>query len=297
MTTKAKAEEAEADYMSIERWIAEDDPNDTTGGIKVLGWAADEAESAPASGEVLVRLAEYEALERDFSTAMKVDTLDGALFAIQRHVLKVSKTGTATVESRREGARGYSYKFQEFDKILEEVTPLLTRYGLLWKTKTGQDEQGRPVILWSMTHIKSGQKEEGIQPLMLAAQSGNPQDLGKALTYGRRYALVTYLNIASTESDADGTVARSQGGGSQTGVRRITKSRAEEIYERTKRAGVTDKLQLAATHINGGEDVGACGTKAGAVKALQKLNAQQGEQLDSWLARKEQEALGMGEQS
>jgi hypothetical protein len=62
----------------------------------------------------------------------------------------------------------------------------------------------RITIVTKLIH-KSGQYFESELPLK--PTSDTPQQLGSAITYGRRYALAAMLNIASSEEDDDGNSA------------------------------------------------------------------------------------------
>lgn len=64
---------------------------------------------------------------------------------------------------------------------------------------------------------------------------------------------------------------------------------ATQLYTEADRIGVTDKLQLAATHVHG-EDVGACDSREAAIVSLCKLTVDQAERLSAWLLKKAEEA-------
>jgi hypothetical protein len=215
-------------------------------------------------------------------------TLTEALMQWQGEAHQVSKDAEADTGK-------YKYKYLTLDKLLEEVLPKLTELGLLWQTSPAANEQGVPILRYSLTFVATEGQISGTFPLMVKP-GATPQDLGGALTYARRYALVTVLNIG--QPDDDGRVDRAPGGagGSQTGVRRLTKAKAEQLVTKADQLPKEQRglLQMAATHAHGGEDVGACDTKANAVKALQRLNAEEGEKVANWIAKKSAEALGVG---
>jgi hypothetical protein len=90
-------------------------------------------------------------------------------------------------------------------KLLEVVCPVLTSKGvLLTQTPTTVGGDGGPGLWTSLTHLESGTSVDGKVPLML--EKNNPQGLGSAITYLRRYALMSMLNLVADEDD-DGVAA------------------------------------------------------------------------------------------
>ena len=88
------------------------------------------------------------------------------------------------------------------------VIPRLNALGLIWKTKpTLRDEDPKFVLSYVLKHVPSGECEEGFYPLKLA---DNPQHLGSAITYARRYALLCVTGIVSDDEDDDGQAATGQ---------------------------------------------------------------------------------------
>jgi hypothetical protein len=96
-------------------------------------------------------------------------------------------------------------KFTGLDTIVEKVGPLLVKHRLVWITKPGRDELG-PYLEYRLVHVDSGDGLIGRMPLLLSKDDS--QGLGSALTYARRYALVSVLNLVADEDD-DGNSASS----------------------------------------------------------------------------------------
>lgn len=149
-----------------------------------------------------------------------------ALLAVQGELPKIVKDATAKIDSRREGAQSFTYKFASLEGVNEEVVPILTRHDLVWTTKPCRDEQGDPALAYKLVHAPTGDAEGGVMPLMLMAK--DPKGHGSAITYARRYALLAVLNIATTDDDggaagrAEGRVVRSNGRASSANGRQVT---------------------------------------------------------------------------
>jgi hypothetical protein len=89
-------------------------------------------------------------------------------------------------------------KFTGLDTIVETVGPILSKHGLVWITKPGQGDNG-PTLEYRLVHVETGEGETGTMPLLLT--KADSQGLGSALTYARRYALCSVLNLVSDDDD------------------------------------------------------------------------------------------------
>ncbi len=97
----------------------------------------------------------------------------------------------------------FGSRFVSLGRLIAKVRPVLNRHGIAVVQMPAQDEQGRPVLVTRLVHA-SGEVMESTMPLMLA--KNDPQSLGSALTYAKRYALAAALAIADQEDD-DGNAA------------------------------------------------------------------------------------------
>jgi hypothetical protein len=129
------------------------------------------------------------------------DSLAAALALVQSKLPDVSKTKTATVQTRAGGS--YSYAYADLAAISRQVLPLLGDAGLCWLTKPTLTDDSRLVLVYALVH-RSGEREEGSYPL---PQSGSPQELGSAITYARRYCLCAVVGVAAEQDDDDGRAA------------------------------------------------------------------------------------------
>ena len=112
-----------------------------------------------------------------------------ALAALQAEVPKLPKDKTNP---------HFHSKFTGLDTIVDAVGPLLAKHGFIWSTLPGRDELG-PYLEYRLVHVESGEHEIGRMPLLLAKE--DMQGLGSALTYARRYAISSVLNLVSDEDD------------------------------------------------------------------------------------------------
>lgn len=219
-------------------------------------------------------------------SASQPQTLAEALLDVQRRAPKVVKDATADVPTKTGGK--YKYTYTTLGKLLETIRPILTDLKLLWTAWPSISPDGKPALDYELEHVPSKEKRKGQMLLMLPANAG-PQDQGGGLSYARRYALINALNLAP-DKDEDGAMPGGEQAARGAQARKITKAKAGELWESAMLAGVTDRLQPAASHVLGA-NVGDCTTKEAAEKALVKLNTQQGAKLAEWISKKAAEAL------
>lgn len=98
----------------------------------------------------------------------------------------------------------YKSKYADLDTILDAVNPALLANGILVVQVT-EILDGKPVLVTKLIH-ESGQSIEGCYPL---PEISDPQKLGSAITYARRYALCAILNITADDDD-DANIASTQ---------------------------------------------------------------------------------------
>jgi hypothetical protein len=118
-----------------------------------------------------------------------------ALAAVQQDLPVISKEQTADTGT-------YSYEYADLTAISKPLLKLLGEHGLSFLAKpTLQD--GAFVLAYSLLHT-SGEREDGLYPLPMG---GNPQSIGSAISYGRRYCLCAVTGVARGGSDDDGVAA------------------------------------------------------------------------------------------
>lgn len=97
-------------------------------------------------------------------------------------------------------------KFAGLPGITKAVKPRLSEEGLVYAQPLDNIE-GAPAIRTIVFHPASGETLESITPLLLGGKT-DPQSHGSAVTYARRYALLSILGLVGDEDD-DGNAASS----------------------------------------------------------------------------------------
>ena len=98
----------------------------------------------------------------------------------------------------------YSYSYADLASIQAIALPLLGAEGFSFSAKPTITDVGF-VLRYVLRH-KSGHEDAGDYPLPDPARS-TPQQIGSAITYGRRYAFCAVTGVAPSGEDDDGQTA------------------------------------------------------------------------------------------
>ena len=124
-----------------------------------------------------------------------------ALARFQSNLPKIGKDQTATVKSDK---GSYTYDYADLALIQSITLPLLTAEGLSFSAKPTLSSDGF-VLRYALRH-SGGHEDGGDYPLPDPARS-SPQQIGSAITYGRRYTFCAVTGVAPSGEDDDGQTA------------------------------------------------------------------------------------------
>lgn len=157
-------------------------------------------------------------------------TLDEAVAMLQANIPSVRKGELAEVKGETKDGRPFiwTYAYADLSDITDRILPLLGALGLSWRCRPTlaklEGETGyRFVLHYKLSHV-SGECEEGYWPL---PDRADPQAVGSAITYARRYALCAATGVAPGGDDEDGAAAKQA-------------SRPAESLAQASKAGLTD---------------------------------------------------------
>lgn len=131
----------------------------------------------------------------------ETDNLAAALARFQEKLPQIKKTETAQVRSEK---GNYTYTYADLADVSAQIMPLLGEVGLAFLCRPTNTADGRFVLTYSLLHV-SGEREDGEYPL---PTGGSPQQLGSAITYGRRYCLCAVTGAAPDNDDDDAAAAQ-----------------------------------------------------------------------------------------
>jgi hypothetical protein len=131
-----------------------------------------------------------------------VAALASALAKAQAVLVNPEKSLTATIRSGRPGEGERSFRYAPLSSGLDIVRKTLGQHEIATVQTTAVDQAAGLVNLTTMLAHASGEWIASDWPVCPIAEMANPQRMGAALTYARRYALFTLVGIAG-EDDLD----------------------------------------------------------------------------------------------
>ena len=131
-----------------------------------------------------------------------VAALAAALAKAQAELVNPEKSLIATIRSGRPGEGGRSFRYAPLASGLDIVRKTLGQHEIATLQTTAVDQAAGMVHLTTTLAHASGEWIASDWPVCPIAETANPQRMGAALTYARRYALFTLVGIAG-EDDLD----------------------------------------------------------------------------------------------
>jgi hypothetical protein len=125
-----------------------------------------------------------------------------ALAKAQAHLVNPEKSLTATIAGGRPGEATRSFRYAPLSSGLEIVRKTLSEHEIAIMQTTAVDQASRMLTLTTLLAHSSGEWIASYWPVCSVAEIANPQRMGAALTYARRYGLFTLVGIAG-EDDLD----------------------------------------------------------------------------------------------
>ena len=131
-----------------------------------------------------------------------VAALASALAKAQAELINPEKSLTATIRAGRPGDGERSFRYAPLSSGLDIVRKTLGQHEIATLQTTAIDQAAGMVNLTTTLAHASGEWIASDWPVCAIAEIANPQRMGAALTYARRYALFTLVGIAG-EDDLD----------------------------------------------------------------------------------------------
>jgi hypothetical protein len=120
--------------------------------------------------------------------------LTAALAAAQHAFPVIPSSRTANVRGK-DGKPGYTYSYADLSDVLAAARPVLAENGIALAQRT-ELRDGKIILVTEIRHVGGGVLASEIE---VAQSPGAPQAFGGALTYLRRYEIVTLLGLAAEE--------------------------------------------------------------------------------------------------
>jgi hypothetical protein len=128
--------------------------------------------------------------------------LAAAVAKAQAHLVNPEKSLIATIPGGRPGEATRSFRYAPLSSGLEIVRKTLSEHEIAVMQTTAVDPAARMLTLTTLLAHSSGEWITSYWPVCSVTEIANPQRMGAALTYARRYGLFTLVGIAG-EDDLD----------------------------------------------------------------------------------------------
>jgi len=129
-----------------------------------------------------------------------VAALASALAKAQAELVNPEKSLTATIRTGRAGDGERSFRYAPLSSGLDIVRKTLGQHEIATLQTTDIDQTAGMVHLTTTLAHASGEWIASDWPVCPIAETANPQRMGAALTYARRYALFTLVGIAAEDA-------------------------------------------------------------------------------------------------
>ncbi len=129
----------------------------------------------------------------------------------------------------------FKSKYLTLAGVMEGVSPVLSQNGIFATHSAFRAEDGSPWLRTTLVHV-SGDRVESELPIA----GSNPQQMGSAITYARRYAILGLLGLVGDEDD-DGNSASGISTGPSDAQLNMIKSLMRTVRKATTKAA-SDKV-------------------------------------------------------
>ena len=108
-------------------------------------------------------------------------------------------------------------RYVPLEELLQTVVPILNKHNFVLLQSPTIHDDGQPALEYRLLHV-SGESVMNTMPLMSAKD--DPQAQGSAITYARRYSLMSLLGLtADADDDAEATRAAPRAASGPTPIR------------------------------------------------------------------------------
>ena len=178
----------------------------------------------------------------------------------------------------------FKSKYVPLENVVESITKSASKNGLAFSQFPSQDENGMTTVGTVVMH-ESGEWIE-YDPIKIKPVKNDPQAVGSAITYAKRYALSAIFGITSDQDD-DGNEATqpAKSKQSQPAKKQAPKAKkgaksdeANALFAKLKNRGVIDKtiMDYIAQYI---ADTGKPDTIDTKIEAMKELDAKMDENM------------------
>jgi hypothetical protein len=125
----------------------------------------------------------------------------------------------------------FKSKYADLGAVIEAVKPPLIKHGLFFTQRSHPAENG--VSVETVLHHEGGE-ELSLGTLFVPANKQDAQGFGSALTYARRYGLMTAFGVPAEDDDGNAAAASAR---SANGSAKVTDEQFRKLQDAVDRTG------------------------------------------------------------
>lgn len=195
--------------------------------------------------------------ERDAKKAYNL-----AIANAKAQIKPITKNRTVDYENNDRRSRT-TYQHEDLAGIAEQIDPILAQFGLSYRYRTEQVENGLIVVTCILSHRDGHFEENSLKGNRDdSGKKNNYQQLGSAITYLQRYTLKSALGLSAAQDDDASKIPADEDEKDQ-----ITEEQFFELRDRMELVGVKEDSILK----DQGIDILADMTTTGFTKVMSRL--------------------------
>lgn len=140
----------------------------------------------------------------------------------------------------------FKSKYADLQGVLDAVEDALSECGLVLVQRTEVKDGGAVVLVTELVHVETNGTIASVYPLT-PAKPNDPQALGGAMTYARRYSALALLGLAPEDDDGNEASGRGQQRQQAAGQRQQQAAGKEAAVHPDEIAGARMALEQAET--------------------------------------------------
>lgn len=177
----------------------------------------------------------------------------------------------------------FKSKYVPLENVVESITKSASKNGIAFSQFPSQDENGMTTVGTVVMH-ESGEWIE-YDPIKIKPVKNDPQAVGSAITYAKRYALSAIFGITSDQDDDGNEATQPAKSKSQPAKKQAPKTKkdaktdeANALFAKLKNRGVIDKtiMDYIAQYI---AETGKPDTINTKIEAMKELDAKMDENM------------------
>lgn len=120
-----------------------------------------------------------------------------------KHIATALLTAQQGLDPIHKGKKGYGYSYADLAAVLSELTEALNKVGVVIIQSPAKSDKQAACVVTRLIHAESGEEivSEIEVPWASSKNMNDAQAYGSAITYAKRYALVSMMGVVTEDDD------------------------------------------------------------------------------------------------